>query len=268
LALPKHEVGLAVLALVGARRSAHPRRLPELPQEWRGRRRLRAPRPVPPLLARSDALVALSWADPLRLPPIAHAQGRLILALEGWQPDVGHAGRWGLRDGLAAAVLLARRLRSATPDDLAALMDAVRQALGVPIVGVSSHGPPARRGAVATAWPEGPHPRCHVPSLREAAQAISAADRPAKQALQKRGRGVRPSARQRAPRTAPAAAGMRGAGSAGRRARTDAGPPPRVASGLQRHDRLTALAQRLERVAHRGLSRSPLAGGTPSSHGA
>ena len=74
-------------------------------------------------------LVALSWADPTRLQQIPHAHGRVILALDGLQPDVGHEILWVLRDCLSTEVLLARSLLSATQEDLAALIQAVQQAL-------------------------------------------------------------------------------------------------------------------------------------------
>src|SRR6266581_2220293 len=48
LALPKHEFGRDVLALLGSLRSAPHRRLPEMPQALKGRRLMLAPRPVPP----------------------------------------------------------------------------------------------------------------------------------------------------------------------------------------------------------------------------
>jgi hypothetical protein len=94
LALPKHEFGLDVIALVGSWRYAHHRSLPEMHQELRSRRMLSAPRMVQHLLERYDALVALSLTDPLRLQQITHAQGRIILALDGLQPDVGHEVLW------------------------------------------------------------------------------------------------------------------------------------------------------------------------------
>ena len=252
VALPKPECGLDVIALVGSLRSAHHRRLPERQQELGSRRMMSAPRTVQHLLERSDALVALSLADPLRLQQITHAQGRVILALEGLPPDVGHEVLWVRRDCLSAAVLLARSLLSATQDDLAALIASVRQALGVPIVGVISDGQPSLRGAVEKALPDVPPQLCHFHSLRAAAKAVDEADRHAKQARKKRLRGVRPSDRQLEKRPDPEAEGIRGYGSAGRSALTDEGHPPLAASGLQRPDRLTALSQRLERVAKRG----------------
>lgn len=254
LALPKHEFGLDVIALVGSLRYAQHRSLPEIHQELRGRRMMIAPRTVQHLLERYDELVALSLADPLRLQQITHAQGRVILALDGLQPDVGHEVLWVLRDCLSAEILLARSLLSATQDDLADLIDSVRQALGVPIVGVISDGQSSIRCAVEKALPDVPHQLCHFHSLREAAKPVYEADRHAKKELKKRVRGVRPIERQLEKRTDPEAEVMRGYCSAVRSALTDDGHPPLAASGLKLHDRLTAISQSLERVAKRGRS--------------
>jgi hypothetical protein len=253
-ALPKHEFGLDVMALVGTLRDAQHRSVPEIHQELRRRHVVMAPRTVRHLLARDAELVALSWADPTRLQPITSAHGRVILARDGLQPDVGHEILWGVRDGLATEVLLARRLLSATQEDLAALIHAVQQALAVPIVGVISDGQLAIRRAVAHALPDVPHPWCHFHDLNEAATPVYEADRHAKKALKKRVRGVRPIARQLDGRTDPEAEVIRGYGGAGRRALTDDGRPPLVAAGLRRHDRLTAIADSLDRGATRGSS--------------
>jgi hypothetical protein len=162
-----------------------------------------------------------------------------------------------LRDGLSGAVLLARSWLSATQDDLAAFIRSVHQELAVPIMSVISDGQHSIRCAVAQALPEVPHQLCHFHSLREAAKPVYEADRHAKKALKKRVRGVRPLERQLAKRTAPEAAGIRGDCSAVRSALTDDGPPPLAASGLQLHDRLTAISNSLDRVAKKGGSRSP-----------
>src|SRR5262252_7837081 len=72
-ALPKHEFGLDVIALVGTLRSAQHRSVPEIHQELGRRHVVMAPRTVLPLVARYTELVALSWADPTRLQPISQA---------------------------------------------------------------------------------------------------------------------------------------------------------------------------------------------------
>jgi hypothetical protein len=187
------------------------------------------------------------------------------LALDGLQPDVGHAVLWGLRDGLSGEVLLARRLLSATPEDLAALLHEGKQALTVPIVGVIRAGQLSIRAAVADVFPEVPHPLCHFHDLREAAKPIDEADRHAKKALTKRVRGVRPIERQFAGRTDHEAQVVRGYCSAVCSALTDDGRPPLAASGLKLHDRLTAISDSLERVEKRGPSPRRSGASTPSS---
>lgn len=261
LALPQHAFGREVIAWIGPLRHAQHRRVPEIHPEWARGRVTMAPRTVQQLLERDDALVALSLADPLRLQQVTQGQGRVLLARDGRHPDVGPEVLGGLRACRSAAVLLARRRLSATQDDLATRLREVKRALGGPIVGVSSDGQPAIRGAVATAWPQVPHQLWHFHSLRAAAHPVYEADRHAKTARKKRVRGVRPLARQLAKRPAPEAAGSRGDGRAVRRALTDEGHPPLAAAGLTLHDRLSAISQRLERAANKGADQRPWAGG-------
>lgn len=107
----------------------------EIHQELVHRRVAVAPRTVQLLLERYDELVALSLMDTARLQRITEAQGRIILALDGLQPAVSHELLWVQRDCLSSAGLLARSLLSATQDDLAELLRAVKQALGCPLRG-------------------------------------------------------------------------------------------------------------------------------------
>jgi hypothetical protein len=183
LALPKHEFGLDVIAFVGQQRYGHHRSVPEIHQALVERHVAVAPRTVTNLLERYDELVALSLQDTTRLQRITQLRGRIILALDGLQPDVGHEVLWVLRDCLSGEVLLARSLLSATHDDLAHLVQAVQQALQVPIVGVITDGQPSIRAAVAQALPGVPHQLCQFHYLREAAKPISEADRHAKTVL-------------------------------------------------------------------------------------
>jgi len=252
LALPKHEFGLDVIAWVGTLRYAQHRSLPEIYQHLRHRGVAVAPRTVTNLLERYDELLTLSLTDTARLQRLTQAQGRVILALDGLQPDVGHEVLWVLRDCLSGAVLLARSLLSATPPDLAVLLRTVRQNVPVPMVGIVSDGQLSIRGAVAEVCSAVPHQLGHFPYLREAAKPIYDADRHAKKERKKRVRGVRPIARRLAGRSDPEAAVVRGSCAAVRRALTEDGPPPLEASGLTLHDRLTAMTARLERVEKRG----------------
>src|SRR5260370_930506 len=188
-ALPHHEFGLDVIALIGRLRHAEHRSVPEIHQELTRRRVVLAPRTVSNLLDRYDELRALATADPERLRRLLHGQKRVLLAIDGLQPDVGHEVLCVLRDCLSGEVLLARSLLSATITDLAALLAEVRAALPVPITGVVSDGQDTIRKAVARELPGVPHQLCHFHYLPEPAKPISEADRPAKKELKKRGRG-------------------------------------------------------------------------------
>jgi len=204
------------------------------------------------LLERYDELLTLSLTDTARLQRITQAQGRVILALDGLQPDVGYEVLWVLRDCLSGEVLLARSVLSATQPDLAVLLRTVRQNVPVPMVGIVPDGQLSIRGAVAEVFSDVPHQLCHFHDLREAAKPIYDADRHAKKALKKRVRGVRPIERRLEGRHDPEAEVVRGSCAAVRSALTDDGRPPLEASGLTLHDRLTAMTASLERLEKRG----------------
>jgi len=252
--LPYHEFGLDVMTLVGRLRYAEHRSIPETHRELTRRGVILAERTVTNLLDRYDELKALSTADPKRWEPLLRPQGRVILAIDGLQPDVGHEVLWVLRDCLSGEILLARSLLSSTANDLAGLITQVRTALPVPIAGVVSDGQDSLRKAVAKALPGVPHQLCQFHYLREAAKPIYEADRHAKKELKKRVRGIRPIERQaekaleQDPDDAEAEI-VRGYCAAVRAALTDDGLPPLAASGLKLQARLSQIAASLDRVA-------------------
>jgi hypothetical protein len=154
--------------------------------------------------------LATSVTDSARLRSLLAQQGRVILALDGLQPDVGHEVLWVIRDCLSGEVLLARSLLSSTAKDLAVLLREVADAVGVPVVGVVSDGQTSIRRAVERALPGVPHQLCQFHFLREAALPIFEADRHAKKELKKQLRGVRPIERLVEGVDAPQAAVVRG----------------------------------------------------------
>jgi len=255
LALPHHEFGLDVMAAVGRLRYAEHRSVPEIHGELTRRGVVLAPRSVANLLDRYDELRALASADPARLGPLLRHQRRVVLAIDGLQPDVGHEVLWVFRDCISGEILLARSLLSSTIADLSALIEEVRRALPVPITGVISDGQDTIRKAVARTLRGVPHQACHFHYLREAAKPIYEADRHAKKELKKRVRGIRPIERAaeqegRGVRGDAAAEIVRGYCAAVRSALTDDGLPPLAASGLKLHDRLGRIAASLDRVAN------------------
>ena len=199
--------------------------------------------------------LALSLSDAERLRRATAAAGRVVLAIDGLQPDVGHEVLWVLRDVLSGEVLLARSLLSSTRDDLAKLMGEVKEALEVPIVGVVSDGQDSIRKAVQQALDGVPHQLCHFHYLREAAKPVYEADRHAKVQLKKKVRGIRPIERRVEGREDAEARDIRGYCAAVRSALTDDGRPPLEASGLKLVDRLERVVASLDRVAAKRGSR-------------
>ena len=247
-ALPQHEFGLDIIALIGTLRHAQHRSVPEIHAELARRGVAICLRSVSSLLDRYDELLALAMADPGRIRRLTGPAGRVVLAIDGLQPDVGHEVLWVVRDVLSGAVLLARSLLSGTREDLAPLLAQVRDALDVPVVGVISDGQRSLVQAIARALPGVPHQRCQFHYLREAARPIYEADRHAKVALKEQVRGVRPIERSLEGRDDTEAEVARGYCAAVRSALTDDGRPPLEASGLRLEGRLRAVAASLARA--------------------
>jgi len=261
-ALPRHEFGLDVVALVGRLRYAEHRSVPEIRTHLVGRGLSIAERTVTNLLDRYDELLAVALTDDTRLKKVLAAQRQVVVAIDGLQPDMGHEVLWVIRDVLSGEILLARSLLSARQKDLAELLRQVRDACGVPVAGVISDGQHSIRKAVAEVFPGAPHQLCQFHYLREAARPIYEADRHAKKELKKKVRGVRKIERQVEGRADAQAEVVRGYCSAVRSALTDDGRPPLQASGLKLHERLSAIDARLKRVKSKGGCPSSCSGST------
>ena len=101
IAPPQHEFGLDVIALIGRLRHVEHRSITEIHADLVRRGVAICVRSVACLLDRYDELLALSLSDPARLRHAVAPAGRVILAIDGLQPDVGHEVLWVLRDVLS-----------------------------------------------------------------------------------------------------------------------------------------------------------------------
>ena len=251
LALPHHEFGLDVIAWIGAGRYQDHSTVPEIHRALTGRGVVSAPRTVDHLLGRYEELVSVvtTPAQRARLQP----QGRLILAVDGLQPDKGHEVLWVVREVLSGEVLQARSLLTSGRDDLRPLLQSAVAGLGdLPVVGIISDGQLAIRQAVGDVWPGVPHQLCQFHYLREAGRPVWEADRHAQKELRKRVRGIRPIERAVEDRTDPEAEVIRGYCAAVRGALSDGGHPPLDPGGLHLHQRLAAIAASLDRATAKG----------------
>jgi hypothetical protein len=249
-ALPKSEIGMDVIALIGALRYQAHRSIPEIHAQMRSREVDLSERSMTNGLYRYEELLSLRLTDARELRKKLRKQGRVILALDGLQPDVGHEVLWILRDVLSGEVLMARALLGSGEDELVPLIREVQAALGeaAPIGGVVSDGQQSIRNAVAAVLPGVPHQLCQFHFLREAGRPVYEADRHAKVALKKEVRGIRPIERALEADDSPEAEAVRDYCIAVRSALTDEGRPPLEASGLKLAARLQAVEASTRRV--------------------
>jgi len=251
-ALPKHEFGLDVLAAIGNRRYRHHETVPEIHAFLREQGVVISERSVTNQLDRYDELVSLSLQANQRVQAIFEQQGRAVLAVDGLQPDMGHEVLWVVRECVSGEVLSARALLSSSQDDLATLLDEVKQALPVSVAGIVSDGQQSLRKAIARTFPTVPHGLCHFHYLRESARPIYEADRHAKKELKKQVRKIRPLERKAAKRDDEMGGIIHDYCQAVRSSLTDDGRPPLVASGLRLRERFMAIVESLARMREKG----------------
>ena len=259
-ALPHGEFGLEVIALIGRWRFREHRSVPEMHRALVARGVSITERSVTHLMQRYEELVALRVTDQQRLKARLQKQGRVILAIDGLQPDVGHEVLWVVRDCLSEEILLARPLLSSSQGDLTALLREVKEQLDqlkVPVRGVISDGEETIGSAVAFVFPEVPHQLCQFHYLKDAVEPLYEADRHAKTELKKHVRGVRPLERALEERSDPEAEAMRGYCLAVRSSLTDDGRAPLDASGLKLQDRLTQISDSIARVEQKKVFPQP-----------
>jgi hypothetical protein len=254
-ALPHGEFGLDVIATIGEWRFAEHRSVPEMHQRLVAQGMTISEREVTHLMHRYEELVALHVGNLERLQQRLREQKRVLLAIDGLQPDVGHEVLWLIRDCLSGEILLARPLLSSTQGDLTALLKEVKAALPVPVEGIISDGQETIRSAVAFVFPNVPHQLCQFHYLRDATQPLYEADRHAKTQLKKRVRGVRPIERALEERTDDQAQTIRDYCLAVRSALTDDGRAPLEAAGITLHRRLEQIRDSISRVAEKRGSR-------------
>ncbi|BDA68574.1 hypothetical protein CAL7716_079520 [Calothrix sp. PCC 7716] len=254
--LPHHEFGLDVIALVGALRYQDHRSVPQIHIHLKSKGVCISERSVTHLLARYDELLSLWLRDISRLKAVIKEQGRLILAIDGMQPTVGHEVLWVIRDCLSGEILLAKTLLSSKTEDLAALLLEVSNTLNVPIDGVVSDGQQSIRKAVEVALPGIAHGLCHFHYLKEASKIIYEADRHAKKQLKKHVRGIRKIENSISGDEKRVAAIVSKYCSAVRASLTSDGRPPLDASGLKLQERLTLIEQSLTKVEKKKLYQS------------
>jgi transposase-like protein len=244
---------LDVIAFIGTLRYKEHRSIKEIHEQLKQRGVQVCERTVEHALHRYEELVTVHLHHKERLHKLFAKQGRVILAMDGLQPDVGHEVLWTIREVLSGEVLVARALLSSSQQDLAVLLREAQEMLPekVEIAGMVSDGQRSIRAAVATVFPSTAHQLCHFHYLRQAAKPISEADSHAKKELKASVRGIRPIERSVEGKTDTDSEAVRDYCLAVRAAITDDGHPPLTASGIRLHDRLSQIAASINGVAEK-----------------
>src|SRR5260370_12032785 len=192
---PHGECGLDVIALVGTLRYKEHRSIKEIHEHLKQRGVQACERTVEHALHRYEELVTVHLHEIERLHQIFAKQGRVILAMDGLQPDVGHEVLWSIAEVISGEMLVAHALLSSSQEELASLLRAAKEMFpeNVVISGVVSDGQHSIRLAVATVFPNQAHQLCHFHYLREAAKPIYEADRHPKKELKNQASAIRPS---------------------------------------------------------------------------
>src|SRR6266498_4192931 len=182
LALPGFTFGLDCVILVGQLRLAHQHTLDQAHQALQARLT-----PFDLTISRRETLYLFeayctliraaqeiatdsAWHDQV------HANGGLILSIDGIQPDKGNETVYLVRDVLTGRLLAAENVRVSDTETIKRLL-APLVALDLPVLGAVSDAQESLLQAIASLWPAIPHQICQFHYLREASRPMYEVDR-------------------------------------------------------------------------------------------
>jgi hypothetical protein len=191
LALKNYTFGLDVIVFVGQQRFGECRSLAEIHQALESRGVPISERRVTDYMGEYEVL--LKCAQGAKLENYREqilANGGIVLAIDGVQPEKGKPTLYIFRDALSGARLHAASLLHNDTDSLKAEMEVVDdllKELGVPLQGVVSDDQRALLQGVAEVWPGVLHHLCHLHFLKAVQRPIREEDSSLAKELKKGG---------------------------------------------------------------------------------
>jgi hypothetical protein len=182
LALPGFTFGLDIIVLVGQLRLAHHHTVDQAHQLLQVRLdpfdQTISRREISYLFDAYTTLVRATHevADDLTWQAQVRANGGLIIAIDGIQPDKGNETVYLVRDVLTGRVLAAENVRVSDTATIKQLLAPV-VALDLPVLGAVSDAQESLCQAIAALWPDVPHQLCQFHYLREASRPMYELDR-------------------------------------------------------------------------------------------
>jgi hypothetical protein len=188
--LPGFTFGLDVVILVGQLRLSHHRTLDQTHQAVQDRLT-----PLDLTISRREVLylfdayctllrAAHELADDLTWQALVRTNGRLILSIDGIQPDKGNETVYLVRDIVTGRLLAAENIRLSDTPTIKALLQPIRD-LNLPVIAAISDAQESLLQAIAGLWPDIPHQICQFHYLREASRPMYELDRGLRKQIRK-----------------------------------------------------------------------------------
>lgn len=247
LALPHYTFGLDVVARVGELRYREQQTIEKIATALGQQGVSISPKEIQLLSEVFLALVETVVKNDPQVIEQLRANGGILLAADGIQPEKGNETLWLFRDVLSGRVLLARNLLSSSCEELAPLIAEIKK-LGVPILGALSDKQSSICLAIEKELPGVPHQLCQFHYLRDMALPVCEADRTLKKQLKQKVRGIRDVERQVSHKQDDEARITRGYCLALREVLRDDGKYPLEPAGIKLYDKLNQIDASLERA--------------------
>jgi hypothetical protein len=195
ITLPYWLIGWDVFCWLGFRRFTRHWSIPQLQAELRDSYRIRlSDDALSGYLQRYRAMVAARHQDPDLLARAYNGIDKLVLTIDGLQPEKGHETLYVVRELRGKRVWFAEALLSSSQDEVQRLLtkakDWVKQ-LGKPVELWMSDKQDAFVTGIAAEFPDVPHRYCQNHFLRDLAKPVLEKDSHAKVQMRKKVRGLR-----------------------------------------------------------------------------
>ena len=195
LAPPRWVIGWDVFCWIGHRRFARHRSTTEIRSDLRDDYGIAlSDDTIARSIRRYQVMIAARQQDPESLRRHYEGVDRLVLSIDGLQPEKGHETLYVVRELTGKRVWFAEPLLSATADEVRRLIARAREwadALGKTVVLWMSDRQDAFVTGIAAEFPGVPHRYCENHFLRDLAKPVLEADSHAKVQMRKKVRGLR-----------------------------------------------------------------------------
>lgn len=195
IALPKWAIGWDVLCWIGHRRYSRHWSIPQMQTELCDAYGIKlSADSLARYIGHYQVMLAARQEDPVALHRQYQAVEKIVLSIDGLQPEKGHETLYVVRELTQKRVWFAEPLISATADEVRRLIAKAKQwaeALSKPVALWLSDRQDAFVTGIAAEFPDVPHRYCANHFLRDVAKPVLEADSHAKVQMRKKVRGLR-----------------------------------------------------------------------------